>query len=228
MPGVRAIPWIASAALHAALVMLLVAAAFRAPPPPANARVVDILVVSSRGNAAPHGGEGAPRQAGRNSVRPAAPGGQRAAFDADHGATSSERAASASPFTAALPLPAAEDVLSDVPSEAAASSYGAMATGEQGGDQFGWEGSTRKLISGRNPVFPAILSAAGQEVECQARITVSSSGKVTHVEIVRSSGYIEIDASVEAALRDYLFSRVDGRKDAVGTVRFHFRLERQD
>jgi len=51
---------------------------------------------------------------------------------------------------------------------------------------------------------------------------------VTHVEIVRSSGYIEIDAIVEAALRDYLFSRVDGRKDAVGTVRFHFRLERQD
>ncbi len=43
-----------------------------------------------------------------------------------------------------------------------------------------------------------------------------------------SSGYIEIDASVEAALRDYLFSRVDGRVDSTGTVKFRFRLEKQD
>jgi len=51
---------------------------------------------------------------------------------------------------------------------------------------------------------------------------------VIRVEITRSSGYIEIDASVEAALRDYLFSRVDGRENAIGTVRFRFRLEKQD
>ena len=68
----------------------------------------------------------------------------------------------------------------------------------------------------------------GQEIEGEARITVAPSGAVIRVEITRSSGYIEIDASVEAALRDYLFSRVDGRENAIGTVRFRFRLEKQD
>jgi TonB family protein len=98
----------------------------------------------------------------------------------------------------------------------------------QQGARIGWEGSARRLINKRDPAFPAQLSAAGQEVECEARITVAASGVVTRVEITRSSGYIEIDASVEAALRDYLFSRANERKDAVGTIRFSFRLERQD
>ncbi len=94
--------------------------------------------------------------------------------------------------------------------------------------QIGWETDARRLIRKRDPQFPLILSAEGQEVECDARITVSPAGAVTRVEIIRSSGYTEIDASVEAALRGYLFSRVDGRKDAVGTVRFRFRLEKRD
>jgi TonB family protein len=98
----------------------------------------------------------------------------------------------------------------------------------QPGERIGWDGSARKVIRARDPAFPAQLSAAGQEVECEARITVAASGVVTRVEITRSSGYIEIDASVEAALRDYLFSRANERKDTVGTIRFRFRLERQD
>jgi TonB family protein len=98
----------------------------------------------------------------------------------------------------------------------------------QPGEGIGWEGSARKLLRKRDPAFPAQLSAAGQEVECEARITVASSGVVTRVEITTSSGYIEIDASVEAALHDYLFSRASERKDTVGTIRFRFRLERQD
>jgi TonB family protein len=73
-----------------------------------------------------------------------------------------------------------------------------------------------------------VLSAAGLEVECAARITVAPGGNVTHVEIVKSSGYTEIDASVEAALREFVFSRVEGRKDEVGTITFRFRLERRD
>jgi TonB family protein len=73
-----------------------------------------------------------------------------------------------------------------------------------------------------------MLGAEGVEVECTARITVSAAGNVTHVEITTSSGYTDIDASVEAALREFLFSQVEGRKDAVATVTFHFRLEKQD
>ncbi|MGO9409149.1 MAG: TonB family protein [Spirochaetia bacterium] len=61
-----------------------------------------------------------------------------------------------------------------------------------------------------------------------ARITVSAAGSVARVEITKSSGYTEIDASVEAALRELLFSQVEGTKDAVATVKFRFRLEKQD
>jgi TonB family protein len=99
---------------------------------------------------------------------------------------------------------------------------------EGAGSQIGWDTPSRKLIRRRDPRFPAVLSALGQEVECEARITVAPSGGVTRVEITRSSGYTEIDAGVEAALRDYLFSRADGSTDAVGTVRFRFRLEKTD
>jgi TonB family protein len=92
----------------------------------------------------------------------------------------------------------------------------------------GWVGIQRKLIRRREPEFPPILSTIGQEIEGEARISVAPSGIVTRVEITKSSGYIEFDASVEAALRDYLYSRVDGRIDTVGTVHFRFRLEKQD
>ena len=67
----------------------------------------------------------------------------------------------------------------------------------------------------------------GREVEWEARIEVKASGMVACVEIAGSSGYIEIDASVEAAIRDCFFG-VNERKDTVGTTRFRFRLERQD
>jgi TonB family protein len=73
-----------------------------------------------------------------------------------------------------------------------------------------------------------VLSEIGQEVEVEARIAVAPRGIVTRVEIVKGSGYIEIDASVADALRDYLFSPVDGRVDTIGTVTFRFRLEKQD
>ena len=102
------------------------------------------------------------------------------------------------------------------------------AGGSPSGTMVGLEGIQRKLIRKRDPEFPAVLRAIGQEIEGEARISVAPSGMVTRVEITRSSGYIEIDASVEAALRDYLFSRVDGRIDTVGTVHFRFRLEKQD
>jgi len=121
-----------------------------------------------------------------------------------------------------LPEPAAGDVLAD------AASISPQASGSPTGTLVGWEGAERKLILRRNPEFPTVLSALGQEIEGEARISVAPSGIVTRVEITRSSGYIEIDASIEAALRDYLFSRVDGRIETVGTVHFRFRLEKQD
>lgn len=146
------------------------------------------------------------------------------------------------PSVDAALFPSPRDVLADLPAPAAAQSASvetsAAFTAEARdpvvaalpptGAQIGWEGAARKLIRRRDPQFPRILSATGQEVECVARISVSPSGTVTKVEIVKTSGYTEIDASIEGALRDYLFSKVEAKQNAVGTVSFRFRLERRD
>ena len=234
-------PWIASFTLHVAALLFLVGTALGIPDHPAKEQAVDLLVIASpdTGSSGAAGGEGSGVTSKRILPRPALPhqneparGGPPVTSGSAHGVVPLERPASDSTMMATLPIPSAADVLADVPPGKPASSADAVPTGNEpsigAAAQIGWEGSARKLIRRRDPMFPAILSSAGQEVECEAKITVTPSGSVTHVEITRSSGYIEIDASVEAALRDYLFSRVDGRKDAVGMVRFHFRLERQD
>jgi outer membrane biosynthesis protein TonB len=109
---------------------------------------------------------------------------------------------------------------------------GTSSAGAAGQDEtglsIGWTGAPRKLIHGSPLRFPASLSAAGQEVEGVAQITVSPSGAVVRVEITKPTGYIEIDIYVQEALGDYLFSRVDSKVDAHGTVQFRFRLEKTD
>jgi len=124
----------------------------------------------------------------------------------------------------------AQDVVGTPGASAAAAAAAGGAPGPLQGaaTEWGWQGLPRRLLRRTNPEFPAFLSELGQEVELEARITVAPSGMVTRVEITRSSGYIEIDASVEAALRGYLFSQVYGRDDSAGTVKFRFRLEKQD
>ncbi len=96
--------------------------------------------------------------------------------------------------------------------------------------EIGWESGVRTLIKRQALDFPRVLSAAGQEADCHARITVSALGAVTKVEIVKSSGYTEIDASVQSALSGYVFTRNfdSEKKEAIGMVRFRFRLEKLD
>ncbi|MCX7038556.1 MAG: TonB family protein [Spirochaetes bacterium] len=146
------------------------------------------------------------------------------------------------PSADAAVFPSPRDVLADLPAPAAAPTPSSgtsaalaaltrdavIAALPSSGAQIGWEGAARKLIRRRDPQFPRILSATGQEVECVARISVSPSGTVARVDIVKSSGYTEIDASIEGALRDYLFSKVEGKQNAIGTVSFRFRLEKRD
>jgi len=52
--------------------------------------------------------------------------------------------------------------------------------------------------------------------------------RTMRLEIIKSSGYTDNDAGVEAVLRTFLFSQVGGRKDEVSTVTYRFRLEKQD
>ena len=236
----RALPWLLSAGAHllAVGVMALILAA---PAQPVTVPGLELSLTASPGP----GGEPAIGRPTR--ARPSVPSASAAASsasasrpvaasDSDAAVRAAGAALSGRPPSSAIPTgvpaPSSADVLSDV--AAVAAGPGGAPNGSPvgatgfGGSSFGWRGQPRTLIRRPAPEFPAVLSAAGQEIEGEASITVAPSGAVTRVEITRSSGYIEIDASVEEALRGYLFSRVDGRADSIGTVQFRFRLEKQD
>jgi TonB family protein len=95
-----------------------------------------------------------------------------------------------------------------------------------GGMSISWAEGGRRVLKAPRLKFPRVLAAAGQEVDGEARITVTPSGVVSRVEITRRSGYTEVDASVEANLRGYLFSPLYGydKRTASGVVKYHFRL----
>ena len=221
----RALPWLVSLGAHLAglvLVGLLLAH---------QAGIVLVLPVDITFAGAPGTGRGA-LQSGHSAVgRSAAPSQppRASAGDSEEAARSSGRSAdtiavpgSRQASADAVPAPTTSDVLADT------AAVSPSATGSPTGTMVAFEGVQRKLIRKRDPEFPTVLSAIGQEVEGDLRIAIAPSGLVTRVEITRSSGYIEIDASVADALRDYLYARVDGRNDTVGTVHFRFRLEKQD
>ncbi len=129
---------------------------------------------------------------------------------------------------AALPEPANLLQAGAVPAAVPAAAQAAAESAPMG-EEIAWQqGAARTVVRRVSPRFPSVLSAAGQEVECEATITVTPLGTVVDVEITRSSGYTEVDAGVEAALRQYVFSRAEGRQNVSGTVTFQFRLERRD
>ena len=232
----KAIPWLVSFGIHCVVLLLLVAFAVVPAARPNRSLAVDISLVGGSRPGSSMAGTGLTRTgapaATQGGTGDAGNGGSASVADA-LSTRVSPGGAQPAPDPGALPLPSAQDVLADLASlgpstPASRTTEAATAHTLSQGAQIGWTGAARKLVRRRDPDFPPLLSAMGQEIEGEARITVAPSGAVIRVEITRSSGYIEIDASVEAALRDYLFSRVDGRENAIGTVRFRFRLEKQD
>jgi TonB family protein len=136
--------------------------------------------------------------------------------------------ASARVVTAPGGVPSAREVLTDLPAPSAAP---AAAAGTASLDQtvrVEWTGTPRTVVREVKPRFPTIFSTTGQEAAVEARITVTPLGAVVDVEITRSSGYTEIDAAVEAALRQCLYSRIEGKQNQIGTVYYRFPLEKRD
>jgi hypothetical protein len=111
-----------------------------------------------------------------------------------------------------------------------ATSFSEEGSGGEVSGRIGWQNGARELVRRSFLPFPKVLSNSGQEVDCAARITVTPLGTVAKVEIIESSGYTEIDASVRSALWGYVFSRDYGVENgnAVAVVRFRFRLEMLD
>ncbi len=231
MKPARLLPWAASLLVHAGILVALTGWLVAAGPGSAVLPTVDIALAAPRGAPGPRAQEAATAK----SETAAAPRGVP-------GAVTPRGAGGVAPVEGAvnqpLPIPAIDPAVEASPSGllqdpleagfAATGPAAAAANPAEGTPQIGWEGKARVLLKKRNPQFPSALRASGQEVEGEARITVAPSGAVLRVEITRSTGYIEIDASVEAALRDFLFSPVNGRGNALGTVKFRFRLEKTD
>jgi TonB family protein len=218
----KALPWVASISLHATAFFFLAGLLMNAPHGEREPVRVELALSLAREDP-PGGATGQPlprRSARPPVIRPAAvgvPHGEKPRVSPPNDPASGSASAGTyerSPWEQFWAADRPEDTT--------------IGPVERSDGQLGGDMSSRKLIRRRDPTFPTVLSALGQEVECEARITVSPSGGVTRVEITRSSGYTEIDAGVEAALRDYLFSRADGSTDTVGTVRLRFRLEKTD
>lgn len=91
-----------------------------------------------------------------------------------------------------------------------------------------WSGGGRRLLRQGSLSFPEILVREGQEVDVEASFLVSPDGRVTKVEITRSSGYILVDRAIERVLTEYLFEGSPEGEEETGLIRFRFRLERPD
>ncbi len=205
MLGKKILPWIGSAAAH--FLVVAVPAIYLGGLAPRTESVVLNIDIES-----PVGGQATHAEPAVRTPQPAVP------------KTARTPDAPAAPVRESDRVPQEADP--GVPSAAPpVQAEGVPAAGEQ---EIGWESTTRGILAKGVVSFPRMLSAQGQEVECEARITVNPQGMVSNVEITRKSGYTEIDAAVTAALRGYVFTRDPQNKSAIGTVKFRFRLERFD
>jgi TonB family protein len=231
----RLAPWVISLAVHAVLVFLL---PYRAGLGASLVRAVErrvVLQLDEGATTAP-----AASQSREPSITPSRldlpsslplPSASSLESPADAVLFATSSSAVATPGV----VPSAREVLAALPAPSSAASTAAStaaasveaAAGEPS-VRIGWSGQVRTVTRQVNPRFPSILSTTGHEADVEARITVSPLGAVVDVEITRPSGYTEIDAAVETALRQWIFSRIEGKQNAVGTVYYRFPLEKRD
>jgi TonB family protein len=224
----RAVPWIASLFAHALLVLLVPLSvdlgSRRAPA--VERRVVlqfEDEVPSRAQPSAPSG----PTIAASDLPLPSRP---PLPDEPAVGTAPAVRYAIGPSAAAPEAAPSAREVLDSLPPVPVVASAAARADAASAAPtvKVEWTGTPRTLIREKKLAFPAVLSTTGQEAEVVARITVSPLGQVIDVEITRGSGYTEIDAAVELALRQCLYARIEGKQNQIGTVYYRFPLEKRD
>ncbi|MCX7031417.1 MAG: TonB family protein [Spirochaetes bacterium] len=228
----RFAPWMISLAVHAGLVLLVPVGSdlrgMRVPVP--ERRVVLVFDDTDAVPTAPAASSpsGPSIAASALSMPSSLPLPTAAALDP---VADTLRASSTRVETVPGGVPSAREVLASLPATSVAPATGAARTDAAAAEptvRIGWTGAARTVVRSVNPRFPAILSETGQEAEVGARITVTPLGAVVDVEITLGSGYTEIDAAVETALRQWIFSRSEGKQNAIGTVSYRFPLEKRD
>ena len=143
--------------------------------------------------------------------------------------TVQERLPAPEPASPEVVLPEAAGVLDRVLSRVKDSQGGRPDRKQPAGEtELIWRGSGRRLLQQGDLSFPEILVREGQEVDVEASFLVSPDGRVTEIEITRSSGYILVDRAIERALLEYLFEGSATGETEAGLIRFRFRLEMPD
>jgi len=226
----RAAPWVVSLLAHALLVLLIPLGTdlrgMRAPV--VERRVVLEFDETDRPPAAPAAASPSAPAIGMNDLPlpMSLPMPSTASLDP---VAEEPRAASVRVVTVPGGVPSSREILDALPAVTPTATAAARAdAAAEPTVRVEWSGKPRYPIREVKPRFPAILSETGLEAEVVARITVSPLGAVIDVEITRSSGYTEIDAAVERALRQNLYPRIDGKQNQTGTVYYRFPLEKRD
>jgi len=143
--------------------------------------------------------------------------------------TVQQRLPAPEPASPEVVLPEAADVLDRVLSRVKDSQAGRPERKQPAGEaELVWRGSGRRLLQRGDLSFPEILVREGQEVDVEASFLVSPDGRVTEIEITRSSGYILVDRAIERVLLEYLFEGSATGETEAGLIRFRFRLEIPD
>ena len=135
--------------------------------------------------------------------------------------------------TPEVAVPTAREILDALPPSSVATSPSVVASASDAAAaepivRVEWSGKPRPWVRAPQLKYPAILSSTGLEADGVARLTVSPLGAVIDVEITRSSGYTEIDAAVERALRQALVARIEGKQNQTFMVYFSFPQRRPD
>jgi len=128
-----------------------------------------------------------------------------------------------------IPEPTVQDILKEVGGISnSADSLSDLKTLENHDNSIKWNHKSRRILRSEPISFPDVLKLEGQDATVKAKIFVSPEGNVRKVEIIKGSGYIEVDSAVTASLRQYLFNPSEKGEEDIGIIEIHFKLKRED
>ncbi len=101
-------------------------------------------------------------------------------------------------------------------------------TADTGNGGFKWKNvGQRTLISKDNLVFPDSLIGKGIDDEVVVAFKVASDGKVYNIDLVKSSGYPELDNAVKNQVRSFRFNSIPDKKISEAEYSYLFKLEKK-
>lgn len=99
----------------------------------------------------------------------------------------------------------------------------------KGNDNLNWKGSgQRSLLSRDELVFPQHLQGKGVNEEVIVSFKVTPDGRVFDIEVIKSSGYPELDSAVKDQVRSFRFNSVSAKKINSAEYNYMFDLTQKN